>query len=228
LASDGAPDAPERAGTSTPAAPSSENDRFGSPDDSGNAKKPSPASVRPILVKNWQFPTSTSQETRFQRSGSPKTRQNGRRTRIRSPTNAKTALDRKKSENCLLEPPKTRQEAENAMPAVNELPEQSISSLSTPYITVSVKATGNTGQPLNPTGANVQFAFKAENVDPGPGDWNPGSWDTYLPSGSAYIAKILIGPNSSVNPGVGTWVVWVKITDNPEVPVCEALLLTIT
>jgi hypothetical protein len=110
----------------------------------------------------------------------------------------------------------------------NQLPQECLSSLSTDYITVTVKATGNTGQPLNPTGDAVAFAFKAENVNPGSGDWNTGSWDTYLPVGSAYIAKILVGPAASVNPGVGTWVVWVKITDNPEIPVRQAMLLTIS
>lgn len=109
-----------------------------------------------------------------------------------------------------------------------DLPQISISSLSTVYLPFPVQATGNYGQPINPTSDTVQFAFKAVSVNPGPGDWNSGSWDSYLPAGSQYVAKILVGPNASVNPGVGTWVVWMKITDNPEIPVVEVALLTIS
>jgi hypothetical protein len=108
------------------------------------------------------------------------------------------------------------------------LPQISLSSLSTDYIPVPVRATGNTGKPINPTGDPVAFAFKAVGVNPGSGDWNSGSWDTYQPPGSKYVAKILIGPGSSVNPGVGTWIVWVKVTDSPEIPVRQAAELTIT
>ncbi len=109
-----------------------------------------------------------------------------------------------------------------------DLPQISFSSLSTDYINIPIKATGDTGLPINPTSDPVAFAFKAVNVDPGSGDWTAGSWDTYLPFGSKYVAKILIGPAASVNPGVGVWIAWMKITDNPEVPVRQVAELTIT
>lgn len=109
-----------------------------------------------------------------------------------------------------------------------QLPQLSISSLSTVWLPIPVSATGNTGLPVNPTGDPVAFAFKPLSVNPGPSDWTTGSWDSYLPPGSKYVAKILVGPNGAVNPGVGVWIVWLKITDNPEIPVADVLQLTIT
>lgn len=109
-----------------------------------------------------------------------------------------------------------------------ELPQISLSSLSTDYISIPVTATGNNGLAVNPTSDPVAFAFKAVGVNPASGDWASGSWDTYLPFGSKYVAKVLIGPAASVNPGVGVWIAWMKITDNPEVPVRQVAELTIT
>lgn len=109
-----------------------------------------------------------------------------------------------------------------------DLPQYSISSLSTVYFSIPVAATGNNGLPVNPTADPVYFAFKAVGVDPASGDWDTGSWDTYLPPASKYVAKILIGPGASVNPGAGTWIAWLKITDSPEVPVFEVAELTLT
>lgn len=109
-----------------------------------------------------------------------------------------------------------------------DLPQISLSSLSTVYLPIPVAATGNTGLPLNPTADPVAFAFKAVGANPAGGDWNSGSWDSYLPPGSKYVAKILIGPAGTANPGVGTWIAWLKITDSPEVPVFAVAELTIT
>lgn len=109
-----------------------------------------------------------------------------------------------------------------------QLPQIELSSLSTDYISIPVEATGNNGLPFNPTADPIAFAFKAVGVNPAPGDFNAGSWDIHVPPASKYVAKILIGPNTSVNPGVGVWIAWLKITDNPEVPVRQVAELTIT
>lgn len=70
---------------------------------------------------------------------------------------------------------------------------------------------------INPTTDVVQFAFTAFNVSPTA--WSTGSWD---PGGPPYSARILVGPaNGGVVLVPGSYEVWIKITDNPEVPVIQ-------
>ena len=79
------------------------------------------------------------------------------------------------------------------------------------------------GLPINPVADTVQFAFMPNptNTDPGSGDWHSGQWyTTGLGGSNAYFAEILVGPGAGGIPlGVGLYNVWVKITDNPQVPV---------
>jgi hypothetical protein len=52
------------------------------------------------------------------------------------------------------------------------------------------------------------------------GDWQTGAWDTNTTNIIyPYFAKCLVGPSGTINLGLGTYVIYVKITDNPEVPV---------
>ena len=101
-----------------------------------------------------------------------------------------------------------------------------ISSLSTEYLQIPVTA------PDNPTSDVVQFAFipvmAARN--PAEADWHAGAWATVTPFGNtAYQAQILIGPeNSGLELGVGTYVIWLSVTDSPEIPVSTAGYLQIT
>ena len=98
----------------------------------------------------------------------------------------------------------------------------SLSVLSTEYVRVPIAATVNNA-PYNPTNDVVQFAFTTGG-DPVAGDWHAGVWD----SGNApYVAQCLVGPGG-VALTVGTWVIWVKITDNPEIPVRQVGQLAIT
>ena len=82
----------------------------------------------------------------------------------------------------------------------------------------------------NPTGDTVQFAFTPLTypvTQPGSGDWHTGSWVTF--PGPAYWAQALVGPaNGGTALSLGTYQVWLKITDSPEVPVLQPCLLTIT
>jgi hypothetical protein len=52
-----------------------------------------------------------------------------------------------------------------------------------------------------------------------------GNWVT---EGGIYYAQALVGPGSSSILAVGFYDVYVKVTDNPEVPVIRAGLLEIT
>jgi len=75
---------------------------------------------------------------------------------------------------------------------------------------------------FDPSGDVVQFAF----VSPGktPTTWFAGSWDT---SAGTYDAKILVGPSGTVTLSKGRYDVYLRITDNPEIPVRLAGNLTI-
>ncbi len=76
------------------------------------------------------------------------------------------------------------------------------------------------GRVYNPTGDAAAIAFTPEETKPAAGDWHPATWDTTPPN--TYRAQILVGPSGGVTPGVGLWDAWVKITDNPEIPVRKA------
>jgi hypothetical protein len=96
-----------------------------------------------------------------------------------------------------------------------------ISRLSVEFVIVPVNAVFD-GVTYNPVQDTVQFAF---TVGYGilPTVWYTGSWDVNAVQGIWYNAKILVGPSpSAVQLSPGTYTVWVKITDNPEVPVRQA------
>lgn len=103
------------------------------------------------------------------------------------------------------------------------------SALSLEYVPAWITVTVG-GNPLNPTGDSVQFAFMPGEVSPGSGDWKAGSWDGTQPrpTGNAYLAQCLVGPGGTVTLAPGTYTTWVKILDSPEVPIIRYGLLTIT
>lgn len=94
------------------------------------------------------------------------------------------------------------------------------SHLSTEYVLVPISATKN-GAAYDPTGDTVQFAFMPTPTQvPQVSDWQTGTWDTT--SGNPiypYNAKCLVGPGGTITLGIGNYVIYVKITDSPEVPV---------
>lgn len=101
-----------------------------------------------------------------------------------------------------------------------------ISSLSTEYVQILVEATAN-GVPVNPSSDQVTFAFIAGTTNPQAGDWKTGSWDT--DTQGDYLAQCLIGPDGgTITLTPGAYYVWIKITDNPEVPIRNAGYLIIT
>lgn len=95
-----------------------------------------------------------------------------------------------------------------------------ISAASTENVDVPVSARFM-GQAYDPTADAVYFAFKSDGTTPTSGDFTVGSWETDATlSPPTYYARTLVGP---VSPGLalprGSYLVWLKITDNPEVPV---------
>lgn len=89
-----------------------------------------------------------------------------------------------------------------------------ISVLSVEYVRARVRAK-EAGAIVNPTSDAVSLAFMAAGVNPTGGDWHAATWET---TPTSYYARCLIGPGNVIV-GLGTWDVWVKITDSPEVPV---------
>lgn len=97
----------------------------------------------------------------------------------------------------------------------------SISRLSLQYVGIPVKATLLTGASYNPTSDTVQMAFMPTATQvPQISDWQSAVWaaqpNSFL---YPYAAFCLVGPGGTINPGIGTYVVFLKVTDNPEIPV---------
>ena len=88
--------------------------------------------------------------------------------------------------------------------------------LSTEYVRVPIAAREN-GVEVNPTSDAVYLALTTGD-EPASGDWHVGSWET---DDSTYYARLLVGP-SSLALAAGVWIVWVKVTDSPEIPVRKA------
>jgi hypothetical protein len=103
-----------------------------------------------------------------------------------------------------------------------------ISHLSTQYVIIPVNAQ-KSGVSYNPTNDVIQFAFLLNiNAYPQLSDWVPGSWDTGSNSLYPYLAECLVGPNGgAINLAIGTYNIFLKVTDNPEIPVFLAGMLIV-
>ena len=98
----------------------------------------------------------------------------------------------------------------------------SMSRLSLQYILVPVNAT-KSGEPYNPTGDTVQFAFLTSfGSVPQNSDWVTGNWTTLQNYNYPYVAQCLVGPGGTTTLATATYVIWIQITDNPEIPVLIA------
>jgi hypothetical protein len=100
-----------------------------------------------------------------------------------------------------------------------------ISQTSLQYVRVPVTASV-LGAAYNPTSDTVQMAFLADGAVPQSGDWKVASWETDVVTGQ-YRAKCLVGPSGTVTLTAGTYRIFVKISDSPEIPVLEADLLSV-
>jgi len=100
--------------------------------------------------------------------------------------------------------------------------------LSTNYLQVLITTKAPAG--YNPTGDPVAMAFTPLTyplTSPTAAYWVTGQWVTF--PGPAYWCEALVGPaNGGTALTLGTYQVWVKISDSPEVPVLQPCLLEIT
>lgn len=97
-----------------------------------------------------------------------------------------------------------------------------MSSASTELVRYIVRATID-GVMHDPTELPVAFAF-SDGTTPVSGDFAAGEWVT---EGSTYIAQVLVGPVGGIDLGPGLWAPWIKVTDDPEVPVVRLTSLAI-
>lgn len=95
-----------------------------------------------------------------------------------------------------------------------------MSRLATEYVIIPVVAT-KAGLPYNPTGDVVKFAFMPTATQvPQVSDWVAGGWDTNTTNVLyPYAAKCLVGPAGTIVLGLGSYIIYIMITDSPEIPV---------
>src|SRR3954452_21641036 len=100
------------------------------------------------------------------------------------------------------------------------------SALSTEHVRIAVAAKMQ-GAVYDPTGDTVQMAFIQGDGSPSSADWHTASWEV---NGTTYYACCLVGPTGgTILPASPVpYTAWVKVTDNPEVPVRPAGQLWIT
>jgi hypothetical protein len=99
-----------------------------------------------------------------------------------------------------------------------------ISHLSLVYVFVPVSVTALNGGSYNPTSDAVQMAFMPQVTQvPQVSDWQAANWQS-VPSNilEPYSVYCLVGPGGTIQLGIGTYVIYVKITDSPEIPVLIA------
>lgn len=99
-----------------------------------------------------------------------------------------------------------------------------VSSLSTQYVKVPIRIRED-GVFIDPTVNPVELAYAATGVEPAESAWVTGSWET---DNGRYYARVNTGPDGDVNPGDGTWTLWVRVTRAPEIPVTAAGTVVIT
>jgi hypothetical protein len=95
-----------------------------------------------------------------------------------------------------------------------------MSQLSTQYVLIPVTAT-KAGVAYNPTSDTVTMAFMPTPTQvPQTSDFVAGSWSTNASSVLfPYSAKCLVGPAGTITLGIGTYVIYLKVSDSPEIPV---------
>ena len=97
-----------------------------------------------------------------------------------------------------------------------------ISVLTKQYIKIPLEPIKVAGVYVNPTADVVQMAFVTTGVPAG-GDWKSASWETDATTEpDTYTVRCLVGgtgTGATAELAAGSYTIWLKITDSPEVPV---------
>ncbi len=97
-----------------------------------------------------------------------------------------------------------------------------ISALSSEYVRVSVAAAVN-GTDIDPTGDTVQMAFVPQGAVPAVSDWKTASWETDATvQPPIHYVRAVVGPTGIITLTPGVFDTYVKVVDNPELPVKNA------
>jgi hypothetical protein len=95
------------------------------------------------------------------------------------------------------------------------------SALSLEFVRANISAT-EAGDAVTPTGDPISFAFVPIGTKPTTlttftaGNWETDDSDATHP---VYYARILVGPGGTLTLAVGEYDYYVKVSDNPEIPV---------
>lgn len=97
------------------------------------------------------------------------------------------------------------------------------------FVPVIVEA-APAGQVYDPTGDSIQYQFVARGANPSPSGWHPGAWEIITNGNTPqFRALCLAGPGQVYVPAQNTLVwLFIKITDNPEVPVLGPMTVQFT
>lgn len=97
-----------------------------------------------------------------------------------------------------------------------------VSVASLEFVRVPVSAT-ESGVQVDPTGLTVRLGFARPGHTPTVPELVAGSWETDATTRpTTYRARALVGPGGGTVLAAGRWVVWVQVTDSPEVPLLPA------
>lgn len=88
------------------------------------------------------------------------------------------------------------------------------------------------GVAVNPTSDAVTMAFldePPEEASPGVSDWKTAAWETNATTDpDEYEAFCMVGPGGAATLAAGTWYVWVKVVDSPDIPVKYSGIIKVT
>jgi len=97
-----------------------------------------------------------------------------------------------------------------------------LSTTSTEYVRVPISVT-EAGAAVVPTSDAVSMAFMTPGATPGALDFKSATWETdTTTSPDTFYARCLVGPAGVVTLTAAMYDVWVKVEDNPEIPVRKA------
>lgn len=103
-----------------------------------------------------------------------------------------------------------------------------VSKSSLTYVKAKISATV-AGAVVDPTSDTVQMALMAGSGSPAGSDLKAATWETDTSTSPAtYRARVLVGPAGTIVPTAGTYMLWVQITDNPEIPLIPCGIVVVT
>ncbi|MGI5155810.1 hypothetical protein [Microbispora sp. CA-102843] len=71
--------------------------------------------------------------------------------------------------------------------------------------------------PIALAGLPVKMAILPLDQDPTDDDWKPAGW-----TDAGDTAQVLIGPSTALDLDKGTYMIWVRVTSSPEIPVMQS------